>query len=88
MKIGLLGTRGVPPRYGGFETAADEIGSRLAARGHRVVVYCRNPGQRLRAYRGMELVNLPAIRSKSLETLTHTAVSRSIPCSSAARTSW
>jgi glycosyltransferase involved in cell wall biosynthesis len=75
MKIGLLGTRGVPPRYGGFETAADEIGARLVARGHRVVVYCRNPGQRLRTHRGMELVNLPAIRSKSLETLSHTALS-------------
>ena len=65
----------MPARYGGFETAAEEIGSRLAARGHRVVVYCRNPGQRLRTYRGMELVNLPAIRSKSLETLSHTALS-------------
>ena len=75
MRIALLGTRGVPPRYGGFETAADEIGARLAARGHRVVVYCRNPGQRLRTHRGMELVNLPAIRSKSLETLSHTALS-------------
>lgn len=75
LKVGLLGTRGVPARYGGFETAVEEIGSRLATYGHRVVVYCRNPGQQLRAYRGMELVNLPAIRSKSLETLTHTAVS-------------
>jgi len=75
MRIGLLGTRGVPARYGGFETAAEEIGGRLAARGHQVIVYCRNPGQRLRAYRGMELVNLPAIRSKSLETLSHTALS-------------
>ncbi len=75
MKIGLLGTRGVPARYGGFETAAEEIGSRLAAYGHDVVVYCRNPGQQLTAYRGMRLVNLSAIRSKSLETLTHTAVS-------------
>ena len=64
LKVGLLGTRGVPARYGGFETAAEEIGSRLATYGHRVVVYCRNPGQQLRAYRGMELVNLPAIRFK------------------------
>mgnify|MGYP001037340239 CR=1 FL=1 len=26
MRIALLGTRGVPARYGGFETAAEEIG--------------------------------------------------------------
>ena len=75
LTIGFLGTRGVPARYGGFETAAEEIGVRLAARGHRVIVYCRNPGQRLRTYRGMDLVNLPAVRSKSLETLSHTALS-------------
>ena len=75
LTIGFLGTRGVPARYGGFETAAEEIGARLAGNGHRVVVYCRNPGQRMRAYRGMELVNLLAIRSKSLETLSHTALS-------------
>ena len=87
MKIGLLGTRGVPARYGGFETAAEEIGSRLAAYGHHVVVYCRNPGQQLTAYRGMELVNLPAIRSKSLETLSIRRSPRSMPWSAAAPTS-
>ena len=41
MRIALLGTRGVPARYGGFETAVEEVGRRLADRGHRVVVYCR-----------------------------------------------
>jgi glycosyltransferase involved in cell wall biosynthesis len=74
VKIALLGTRGVPARYGGFETAAEEIGWRLAAAGHDVTIYCRNPGQRLTAYRGMRLVNLPAIRAKALETLSHTAL--------------
>ena len=41
MRIAMLGTRGVPARYGGFETAVEEVGQRLAERGHRVVVYCR-----------------------------------------------
>ena len=41
MRIAMLGTRGVPARYGGFETAVEEVGQRLADRGHRVVVYCR-----------------------------------------------
>ena len=53
MRIALLGTRGVPARYGGFETAAEEIGRRLAERGHEVVVYCRNPGQTQTEYLGM-----------------------------------
>lgn len=75
MRIAFLGTRGVPARYGGFETAVEEVGTRLAARGHEVTVYCRNPRQSLTYYRGVRCVNLPALRRKSLETLTHTALS-------------
>jgi len=75
VRIGLLGTRGVPAHYGGFETAAEEIGARLVARGHEVVVYCRNRGQNIGEYRGMRLVNLPAPRRRSIETLGHTFVS-------------
>ncbi len=47
----------------------------MAADGHDVIVYCRNPGQRRTTYRGMRLVNLPAIRAKTLETISHTGVS-------------
>ena len=71
----MIGTRGVPPQYGGFETAVDEIGRRLVDRGHEVVVYCRNPRQKIRSYHGMTLVNLPAIRHRALETLSHTGLS-------------
>ena len=41
LRIGILGTRGVPPRYGGFETFVAELSTRLVARGHEVSVYCR-----------------------------------------------
>jgi glycosyltransferase involved in cell wall biosynthesis len=75
VKIAMLGTRGVPAQYGGFETAVDEIGRRLVQAGHEVIVYCRNPGQRQRDHLGMRLVNLPAVRRKSLETLSHTSLS-------------
>jgi len=75
VKIALLGTRGVPAQYGGFETAVEEIGARLADRGYEVTVYCRNPGQRLHEYRGMKLVNVPAIKHRMTETLSHTALS-------------
>ncbi len=71
----MLGTRGVPPRYGGFETAVDEVGRRLVQAGHEVVVYCRNPGQTLHEHDGMRLVNLPAVRRRELETLSHTFLS-------------
>jgi glycosyltransferase involved in cell wall biosynthesis len=77
MRIGLVGTRGVPARYGGFETCAEEIGRRLAARGHEVKVYCRSAlyPKRLANYEGMTLVHLPALRIRALETLSHTALS-------------
>ena len=70
-----MGTRGVPAQYGGFETAVEEIGKRLVARGYDVTVYCRNPGQRLTTYEGMHLVNAPALRHRVTETLSHTAAS-------------
>ena len=41
MKLAILGTRGVPPNYGGFETFAGELSTRLVQRGHEVWVYCR-----------------------------------------------
>ncbi|MDO8733401.1 MAG: DUF1972 domain-containing protein [Actinomycetota bacterium] len=75
MRIAILGTRGVPARYGGFETAVEEIGKRLVERGYEVTVYCRNPGQKQTEYLGMHLVNLPAIRHRFTETLSHTALS-------------
>ena len=41
MRIAMIGSRGVPARYGGVETAVQELSARLAARGHDVTVYCR-----------------------------------------------
>ena len=70
-----MGTRGVPASYGGFETAVEEIGKRLAVRGYDVTVYCRNPGQTITEYEGMHLVNLPAVRHRMAETLSHTSLS-------------
>lgn len=77
LSIALVGTRGVPARYGGFETAVEEVGRRLVERGHRVRVYCRSAadGRPPPTYLGMELVTLPAARRRSLETLSHTGLS-------------
>jgi glycosyltransferase involved in cell wall biosynthesis len=76
MRISMIGTRGVPAAYGGFETAVEEIGRRLVDRGHDVTVYCRRTGPDLPAeFHGMRLVHLPALQVKSLETLSHTALS-------------
>lgn len=72
MKLAILGTRGVPPRYGGFETFAGELSRRLFARGHRVTVYCRD---REGEWDGVDRIVLPAIRHKYFETVSHTFLS-------------
>ena len=41
MRIAILGTRGIPANYGGFETFAEELSVRLVERGHDVTVYGR-----------------------------------------------
>lgn len=75
LTLAMIGTRGVPAAYGGFETAVEEVGSRLARNGHRVIVYTRGSAHRERRYRGMDVVHLPALPQKQLETLSHTALS-------------
>jgi glycosyltransferase involved in cell wall biosynthesis len=74
VRIAILGTRGVPARYGGFETFAEELGARLAARGHDVTVYGRDQWvlRGISQHRGMHIKRLPAPRSKYLETVVHT----------------
>lgn len=79
LRIALLGTRGIPASYGGFETFAEHIAVRLAARGHAVTVYGRagnvDPALDGTLYRGVRLVVLPAPRRKHLETVVHTLAS-------------
>jgi glycosyltransferase involved in cell wall biosynthesis len=76
LRIAMIGTRGVPAAYGGFETAIEEIGARLSTRGHHVTVYCRKAADAAEPeYRGMHLVHLPALKLRTAETLSHTALS-------------
>ena len=73
MKIAMLGIRGVPARYGGLETCAEEVGARLAAMGHEVYCYCRkgSPDDGLVEFRGIRRINLPTLRGKFTETYLH-----------------
>jgi glycosyltransferase involved in cell wall biosynthesis len=77
MKIAILGTRGIPASYSGFETAAEQLAERLTERGHEVVVYCRPHvvDRRIRTYKGARLVHIPTVRNKYLDTFAHTLLS-------------
>lgn len=74
MRIALLGTRGIPARYGGFETFAEELCTRLVSRGHTVTVYCRDR-EPVGNYCGVTRKYLPTIRHKYFDTLAHTGFS-------------
>ena len=75
MNIAIVGTRGIPNRYGGFERFAEQISSRFVDRGHQVTVYCR------RAFttpedqydRRVKRVIVPSLHQKHLDTWVSTA---------------
>jgi glycosyltransferase involved in cell wall biosynthesis len=84
LKIAIAGTRGIPARYGGFETFAEELSARLVERGHEVAVYCRPgnadvssavPERAGRPRSQAQRIVLPALRHKYFETVSHTLLS-------------
>ncbi len=77
MRIAILGTRGIPASYGGFETFAEHLSTRLAARGHDVTVYGRAHyvSPRQLEYLGVRLKVLPTIRHKYFDTVVHAFLS-------------
>jgi len=77
MRIAILGTRGIPASYGGFETFAEHLATRLVARGHEVTVYCRSHyvSPRQLEYHGVKLTVLPTVQHKYFDTVVHTFLS-------------
>jgi glycosyltransferase involved in cell wall biosynthesis len=74
VRFAIVGTRGIPARYGGFETFAEELSTRLVERSHQVTVYCRERHPEP-TYRGVRLRYLPTIRHKYFDTIAHTGFS-------------
>ena len=74
MKIAILGTRGIPAAYSGFETAVEQLAARLTARGHEVIVYCRSHvvDPSLSEYKGAQLIHMRTVQNKYLDTFVHT----------------
>ena len=74
MKIAIMGIRGIPANYGGFETFAEHLGTRLVDTGHQVTVYGRSNSIKYdgRYYNGVRLVILPTISHKYFDTVVHT----------------
>jgi glycosyltransferase involved in cell wall biosynthesis len=77
LRIAILGTRGIPANYGGFERFAEECAAGLAQRGHEVTVYGRSHyiPRSLRSHRNVRVVVLPTLRWKYTDTVVHTLFS-------------
>ncbi len=77
LRLAILGTRGIPAAYGGFETLAEELSSRLAERGHEVTVYARRRlvAREVERHRGVRVVFVPTVHRKYFETVVHTLLS-------------
>lgn len=76
MKIAVLGTKGIPARFGGIERHCEELYPRLVDRGHDVTVFVRSwfsGGQD--HYKGVKLRVAPTLNIKGLDAFIHTAAS-------------
>lgn len=77
LRVAMIGQRGLPAAWGGVERHVEELGARLVERGHDVTVFCRpNYSEAMdNEYRGMHLRYVPAVGTKHLEAITHSALS-------------
>ncbi len=77
MRIAMIGQRGVPATWGGVERHVEEVGSRLAERGHDVTVFVRpsysdHVGDE---YRGMRVKRVATVSTRHLDAIVHASLS-------------
>ncbi len=76
MRIAVVGIRGIPANYGGFEVTAQNIVSKLAQKGHYITVYCRGSASgKPKEFSGIKLRYLPSLEMPHLSTPSHTTIS-------------
>jgi glycosyltransferase involved in cell wall biosynthesis len=73
LKISIIGSRGYPYVYSGYETLVKNIGERMVAKGVQVTVYCHSYlfDQKPKQLNGIHLKYIPTIKSKSLSQPIH-----------------
>ena len=82
LKVAIMGAKGYPYIYGGYDTFIKELGERLVNRGVHVRVYNHRAlfEERPQYVNGIECIYTPAIESKSFTQLTHTFISMMHAC--------
>ena len=76
MRVGIVGSRGYPYVYSGYETFVKELAEELVRRGHNVTVYAHRElyGEQPAVVNGIRVVYVPGARSKTLSQLTHSGL--------------
>ncbi len=82
MKVVLIGIRGIPVVYSGFETLAEKLAVEMVKRGHEIIVYCRPAytKRNKKIYRGVRLITVPTIKNKYFETFFHSLLATLHAC--------
>ncbi len=82
LKIAIIGSRGYPIVYSGYETFVKEVSERLVAQNIDVRVYCQKHlfSARPKIVNGVELVYMPTVQTKSLNQLVHSFFSMVHAC--------
>jgi glycosyltransferase involved in cell wall biosynthesis len=78
MKVAILGARGIPAKYGGYDTFIEELVKCFNASSDiQFLVYCRSNyyEHKLNSFHSARLVYLPAPRIKAIESLLHSFLS-------------
>jgi glycosyltransferase involved in cell wall biosynthesis len=80
LRIAMIGQKGLPATFGGIEHHVEEVGRRLAERGHHVTVFCRRSYSKASgtSYRGMRLRTAPTIGTKHLDAIVHSGTSTAL----------
>ena len=68
LKIAIIGSRGYPYVYSGYETLVKELSERLVKKGYEIIVYCHASlfKERPAELNGIKLVYTPSIETKFL----------------------
>lgn len=83
MKVAIIGMRGIPLIYSGFEIFAEKLSSGLKEKGYDVTVYCRSPyfsEINKSTYKGVNRIFIPTLKQKHLETFIHSFLSTLHAC--------
>ena len=82
MRVAIIGTRGYPYVYSGYETFIKELAERLVEKDVHVTVYCHRNlfKEKPKVVNGVNLVYIPTIETKSLSQLIHSFFSITHAC--------